>query len=71
VIRRALHPPKSEAGIDFYLGYSRLSRVVRVASLHYSPRSMRLFPQSERGNPGCNGLQLRSGFRDQKSIGGA
>ena len=46
---RALHPPMREAGIGYCLDSSRLSKVVRVASIHYSPWLSGNFPPEPRG----------------------
>ena len=48
---RAVRPPTIGAGLWYSLDSSRLSRVVRVASLHYSPGLRVSFPRGEWGEP--------------------
>ena len=64
---RALHPPRSGAGMWYCLDSSRLSKVVRVARFHYSPGVGGAIPPERRGEPvGLRkGREQRSGIRER------
>ena len=67
-IPRSLRPPRAGIGLGYHVVSSRLSKVVRIARLNYSPGFDGFFPQEKRGNPwgyGGEGRDQGSGNREQ------